>query len=177
MTYLEIIDTAIKIGLGALITGICTYWNQKSHSNHLKEKENYEYNRKLLEQVSNDIEHITHLALKIWSHMIVEVQKEVIDRHSIAQRVNPLKTEIADEFNRLSKSEGLLLLYGYSEQQIQLRKFGELIGSFISYSSSKYDLPVTLENTNEFRNLILKERKQLYQSLNQALQLNQSSQP
>ena len=39
MTSLEILDTAIKIGLGALITAIATYINQKSNQKAILNKE------------------------------------------------------------------------------------------------------------------------------------------
>ena len=40
MTLLEILDTSIKIGLGALITGIIAYFNQKANISALAIKEN-----------------------------------------------------------------------------------------------------------------------------------------
>ena len=67
MTLLEILDTAIKIGLGALITGIITYFNQKVNLKAQQNKENKEFNRNLLTKISSDIEEINHLILKIWA--------------------------------------------------------------------------------------------------------------
>ena len=56
MTSLEILDTAIKIGLGAFITGLITYFNQKANLKSQQNKENKEFNRNLLTKISSDIE-------------------------------------------------------------------------------------------------------------------------
>ena len=67
MTLLEILDTSIKIGLGALITGVIAYFNQKANISASMIKDNLQFNRNLLTSISADIEEINHLILKMWS--------------------------------------------------------------------------------------------------------------
>ena len=74
MTLLEILDTAIKIGLGALITGIITYFNQKANLKAQQNKENKEFNRNLLTKISSDIEEINHLILKFGLYLILKLK-------------------------------------------------------------------------------------------------------
>ncbi len=110
MTSLEILDTAIKIGLGALITAIATYINQKSNQKAILNKEHIDSNRKVITQMSLDIEDITHSLLKLWSIFDFNtkdsnyIQKEVIDK------LGNLREDIFRETKLLTKNEGILLL-------------------------------------------------------------------
>ena len=56
ITSMEIIDTAVKIGLGALISGVFTYWVTKL--NHLKdiEKQAIYRNRETIEKIAAEFE-------------------------------------------------------------------------------------------------------------------------
>ncbi|MGR5364237.1 hypothetical protein ACPV54_25510 [Vibrio mediterranei] len=54
--WLDVADTAVKIGLGALITGIFTYLGIRSSQNSERTKFMMEHKVKLLEQISEDIE-------------------------------------------------------------------------------------------------------------------------
>lgn len=55
ITPIDVIDSAVKIGLGAFISGLATYWLAKA--NHLKttEKERSQRKRELLEEVAQQI--------------------------------------------------------------------------------------------------------------------------
>ena len=84
MTGLEILDTAIKIGLGALITGVIAFFNQKTNINAAIAKDKLENNRKILTQISLDIEEINHLVLKIWAIFEFETKQTPINRSKIS---------------------------------------------------------------------------------------------
>lgn len=75
MTLLEILDTSIKIGLGALITGFIAYFNQKANISASAAKENLLYHRNLLTDISKDVEEINHLILRIWAIFEFETKK------------------------------------------------------------------------------------------------------
>ena len=165
MTGLEILDTAIKIGLGSLITGVIAFFNQKTNINAAIAKDKLENNRKILTQISLDIEEINHLVLKIWAIFEFETKQTPINRSKISTRIDSLKNQLFNDFNLLSKNEGLLLLYGYSDQQEKLRTYGELLGKFNSYTLYKNG-EVNYDTTIEYRVKILEARKNLYLSLN-----------
>jgi hypothetical protein len=165
MTYIEILDTTIKIGLGAFITGLLAYFNQKANHKATISKDRLEYSRKLLTTISADVEDISHLILKMWSIFEFETKKESIDKEQLLLRLKPLRNKLFDDFKLLSKSEGLLLLHGYNDQQEKLRFFGELLGKFNTYTSFKNDL-VDVTTTSQYREKILEARKDLYKSLN-----------
>ncbi|MEQ1110509.1 hypothetical protein ACNFX6_00905 [Acinetobacter johnsonii] len=168
MTLLEILDTSIKIGLGALITGVIAYLNQKANISASMIKDNLQFNRNLLTSISADIEEINHLILKMWSIFEFEAKKTPVDQTKILERLDPLRKSLFNDFRLLSKNEGLLLLHGYTEQQEKLRFYGELLGKFNSYTLFKSD-SVDIQKTSEYRIKILAARKELYQSLNKSM--------
>ena len=168
MTLLEILDTSIKIGLGALITGVIAYFNQKANISASMIKDNLQFNRNLLTSISADIEEINHLILNMWSIFEFEAKKTPVDQTKILERLDPLRKSLFNDFRLLSKNEGLLLLHGYTEQQEKLRFYGELLGKFNSYTLFKSD-SVDIQKTSEYRIKILAARKELYQSLNQSM--------
>ena len=168
MTLVEILDTSIKIGLGALITGVIAYFNQKANISASMIKDNLQFNRNLLTSISADIEEINHLILKMWSIFEFEAKKTPVDQTKILERLDPLRKSLFNDFRLLSKNEGLLLLHGYTEQQEKLRFYGELLGKFNSYTLFKSD-SVDIQKTSEYRIKILAARKELYQSLNQSM--------
>lgn len=168
MTSLDILDTAIKIGLGALITGVIAYFNQKANLSATLKKENLLYNRNFLTNISKDLEEINHIVLKMWAIFEFETKQSSIDRHKIQERLEPLRTTLFNDFNLLSKNEGLLLLHGYVQQQEKLRIYGELLGKFNSYTLLRNDT-ANVTTTAEFKINILEARKELYLSLNKAI--------
>lgn len=168
MTGLEILDTAIKIGLGALITGIIAFLNQKTNIKATIAKDKLEYNRKTLTQISSDIEEINHLVLKIWAIFEFETKQTHIDKSKTLERLDPLRNNLFNDFHLLSKNEGLLLLHGYTQQQEKLRIYGELLGKFNSYTLFRNG-SINVETTANFKTEILEARKNLYLSLNSVL--------
>jgi phosphopantetheine adenylyltransferase len=70
-SLIDVLDTAVKIGLGALISGISTYWitRQKDKSDSVKEYERR--HRTILEQVAEETEQVNHVYLKYWA-LVVE---------------------------------------------------------------------------------------------------------
>ena len=168
MTGLEILDTAIKIGLGALITGIIAFLNQKTNIKASIAKDKLEYNRKTLTQISSDIEEINHLVLKIWAIFEFETKQGHIDKSKTLERLDPLRNNLFNDFHLLSKNEGLLLLHGYTQQQEKLRVYGELLGKFNSYTLFRNG-SINVEATVNFKVEMLEARKNLYLSLNSVL--------
>lgn len=168
MTGLEILDTAIKIGLGALITGVIAYFNQKINISASVAKENLQFNRNLLANISSDVEEINHLILKMWAIFEFETKKTPIENQKLYDRLDPLRATLFNDFSLLSKNEGLLLLHGYTQQQEKLRTYEELLGKFNSYTLYRNG-EVNEKTTIEYKVKILEARKNLYLSLNSVL--------
>jgi hypothetical protein len=69
MTPLDIADSAVKIGLGALISGVAAYLNAKLGHSREAAKVQSTRRRELLESVAEQIEVFTHVALKLWARI------------------------------------------------------------------------------------------------------------
>ena len=65
--WIEIVDTSIKIGLGALLSGVSAYLINKQNHRKTLEKEYVLKHRNILENITQDIENITHVLLRYWS--------------------------------------------------------------------------------------------------------------
>jgi len=169
-TWIEIADTAIKIGLGAAISGVSAFLiNRQTHKKTL-EKENYSRNKETLESVTLSIEELTHALLKYWSYILewaknnekgVQASKEKTD--SIIE----LRGDVFNLFKGLTNSEGRLFLIGCVEQQKKLREYGTLISEFYHYASRNNEKMQSSE-LNAWRTKILEAREQLYSSLNKS---------
>ncbi len=151
MTLLEILDTSIKIGLGALITGFIAYFNQKANISASAAKDNLIYHRNLLTNISKDVEEINHLILKMWAIFEFETKQTPINKNKILDRLDPLRISLFNDFNLLSKNEGLLLLHGFTQQQENLRAYGELLGKFNSYTLLEMVLSMLKQPNNTER--------------------------
>ena len=122
----------------------------------------------MLTQISQDVEEVNHLILKIWAIFDFEINKPLVDQDNISHRIKPLRDKLFEDFNLLSKNEGLLLLYGYKTQQLQLRRYGEFLGKFTSYIAFKSEIPTAIDS-RKYREDILKLRSDFYESLNKIL--------
>jgi len=169
-TWIEIADTAIKIGLGAAISGVSAFLiNRQSHNKSLG-KENFSRNKETLESVTLSIEELTHALLKYWSYILecaknnekgVQASKEKTDS------ITELRGDVFNLFKGLTNSEGRLLLMGCVEQQKKLREYGAIISEFYRYASRSNDEMQSSE-LEVRRTKILEARERLYSSLNKS---------
>jgi len=169
-TWIEIADTAIKIGLGAAISGVSAFLiNRQTHNKSL-EKENHSRNKETLESVTLSIEELTHSLLKYWSYILewtknnekgVQASKEKTDS------ITELRGDIFNLFKGLTNSEGRLLLIGCVEQQKKLREYGTLITEFYRYASRNNE-EIQSSELEAWRTKILEARERLYSSLNKS---------
>jgi len=169
-TWIEIADTAIKIGLGAALSGISAFLiNRQSHNKDI-EKENHSRNKETLESLTLNIEELTHALLKYWSYILdwaknnekgVEVSKEK------TELITEFRREVFNLFKGLTNCEGRLLLIGCVEQQKKLREYGTLISEFYRYASRNNE-EIKISELEAWRTKILEAREQLYSSLNKS---------
>jgi hypothetical protein len=70
-TSIEVVDTAVKIGLGSLITLAGTYVITRLNHEHENSQEKRKRYFDALESVGADVEEVTHGALRYWA-LVVE---------------------------------------------------------------------------------------------------------
>lgn len=55
-TIIDVIDTSVKIGLGAIISGVATYWVTTANNKHELKKLNLEISLKLLREIAEQFD-------------------------------------------------------------------------------------------------------------------------
>lgn len=169
-TWIEIVDTAVKIGLGAVVTGVATLVNNKlSHAN-TTEKDSLQRSVTALENVTLSIEEMTHTLLKHWS-FVMDVarnnEKGVEASEERVKHIAGLRSEVYHLFKGLTNSEGRLLLIGCVDQQKKLREYGSMISEYHRYTSPN-NAQTSSAELESWRVKLLEAREQLYTALNRA---------
>ncbi len=170
LTAIEVIDTAVKIGLGGAITLIGTLLVTRLNHNHdhLKEKSKRHYDA--LESVGADVEEITHIALRYWALVIESVKNKSLGQDLLQKRKDELdktKDDLFNAFKGLTVAESKLLLLGLRKQANLLREYGECLKSM--RMKCYYDkASLTEQDMEKAREEILKSREQLFSSLSDA---------
>ncbi|MDD8274357.1 hypothetical protein LAW15_09195 [Escherichia coli] len=166
-TMLDIVDTAVKIGLGALISGIATY--RVTKLNHEKDIEKSKQNRQreLLEEISSQAEDFSTSVLKYWAYMVehvryVERKKDAPE--DLKERIDSAAKELFDKFSHLSSAEGKLILIGADKAQELVRDYGEYVKEF-RRKAWQGNSSLTEANLDDYRSEILLKRKSLYKEL------------
>lgn len=129
MTYLEVIDTAVKVGLGALISGISTYWMAKNKNRDDLRRERLLRHHGLLERSAEQIENFSHVSMRYWALVVEWVRTRDQKLEFAASRLEELiktKIEFFNAFSDLTSAESKLLLLGHAEAQKFLRDYGDL---------------------------------------------------
>lgn len=129
MTYLEVIDTAVKVGLGALISGGSAYWMAKSKTRDDYRRERLNRHHGLLEKSAEQLESFSHVVLRYWALIIEWVRykdKNIAMPPERVEELDKTKVELFSAFSDLTSAESKLLLLGHAEAQKLLRNFGDL---------------------------------------------------
>ena len=159
-TTLDIIDSAVKIGLGALISGFATY--QVGKFNHKKDllKSRIARERELVEHISGQIEIFSSKTLIYWAYMVELVNTRIRKKPETAdltERIEKAASELFDSFNELTSAEGKLILLGADECQNSLREYGDCVKSFRK-TIWVGNVGITIEEMESFRTEIYNKR-------------------
>ena len=167
MTWIEVVDSAVKIGLGALIAGVIAFLlSTTQHRNELK-KVKVEREFEMLKEVAEKAENFNQTALKYWSlssdwrrRLAIDGSMEKPSELSIAQN------EFFDSFKELTKAESLLLLFGYSNASLKVRDYGESIIDFYNRVKN-VDIPFNSIDAANYRKSMIDKRSELFSLLNE----------
>jgi hypothetical protein len=107
-----LIDTALKIGLGALISGSATYFVARHNSSHEKSKEDRAFKRQILQQAAIKLElanfKLDEATHPYWAHIAKKYESPLESVHTESLRHN------LDARNILSEARALITLLGIS---------------------------------------------------------------
>ncbi|MCG3808299.1 MULTISPECIES: hypothetical protein [Psychrobacter] len=166
MTWIEVVDSAVKIGLGALIAGVIAFLlSSTQHRNELK-KAKVEREFEMLKTVAEKVENFNSITLNYWAFATDWRRRLVLD--SSLPKSNGLldaQNKLFDSFSELTKAESLLLLFGYSNAQIKLREYGETVISFKKRVECVH-IPFDPNDTTNYRKSMIDKRSELFILLN-----------
>ena len=169
-SVLDIVDTAIKIGLGALITSAGSYLLSKQTHDREAKKERINKEREILEKVAEEFETFSYAVFSYWA-----LHSEWNNRKVAGKPLPEERQKLFDEARRdyfvkaqnLTNAEAKLLLLGQIEAQAKLREFADLL---IEYRKHVFERLTHYEQDElkEWRRKILEARKNFFDSLSSA---------
>ena len=131
-TVIEVVDTAIKIGLGGVIGFFGTFAVTKLNHSHDLNKEKIKRRYDTLEQVATHIEEFSHVALKYWALVAESVRFESDGKKWPKERSDQLdivKAEYFSEAKNVTVAESKLLLLGLEKTSMKLRDYADFLKS------------------------------------------------
>lgn len=166
-TWLDIVDTAVKIGLGAAISGIATY--AVTRYKHTSEKSLAATQRKrdAISQVAEDVEEFSHICLNYWARILDWTRKQKAGKQpneTLEHELRHVRSELFNSYKTLASAESKLLLMGEQEAQDYVRKYGEELTKFYSKAFIG-DHGMSVEEIQEWREVILSGRIKVFNEL------------
>lgn len=163
-TFIQLTDTSLKIGLGALIAALIA-WFLLWRNAHLQSNSARENRRiQILEEVSAQVGTVTHIFAKYSSLVVESIQFG--DRWPTARRqeLEGINTELVHEFRKLADAEAKLLMLGEKNLERSLRLYGAKIAVYRKqvYVCRK---DITPEQINLLKLGVTQVREQFYDML------------
>lgn len=164
---LDVLDTGVKIGLGALISGVSAYWVGRLNHSKAAEKEKTELRRKMIGEVAESIERLFALLFRYRAGVKEWVAARDRGKQLSEERFKTVLAEqrsIPREYKEITASEAKLLLLGEKKAQQMIRDFGEEMSERRKrvYLNNK---DLTKEEVYEFREALLKHRENIFDEL------------
>jgi hypothetical protein len=176
MTYLDVLDTAVKIGLGALIATVGALVSAKiSHGRELA-KEWRNRKCRVLEDVAELTENFSNAILRYWALISELGSLRAKDKPMAPERVEKLQTAQEDVWRAwkdISISEARLLLLGLEDAQKLCREYGELVTRFMKVAWPEGP-SLTRDESLRWRAELLAARASFYKMLSAAYVANEA---
>lgn len=169
LTKLEIIDTAVKVGLGALITGFTTYFLAKLNHDRTAEKERAERRRSLLESIAQEVATFHQVASLHWSFIVNWINftppGEDISEESKSEMIK-MQREVLAAFKELTSAQSKLLLLGEANAHQLLSEYRKFLIVFRIDSVIQRQLEV--DDLVTYQDELNKKKDLFFQGLSRA---------
>ena len=166
MTWIEVVDSAVKIGLGALITGIIAFVLSTTQHRNDRKKAKVTREFEMLKEVAEKVESFNHITLKYWAFATDWRRRLLLDSSAPKpQALLDAQHDIFNCFSKLTEAESLLLLFGYEAASISLRSYGETVIAFKKRVDST-DIRFDANDAVRYRESMIDERAELFKILN-----------
>lgn len=167
LSMLNIVDTAVKIGLGAVISGVSAYWIARLQHNNEIAKIKIKRYRELIEEVSTQVEEFSSATLTYWAYMIERVRcvsRKKDFPEDLPVRIKKSESELFEKFGKLASAEGKLILFGSIKAQELLREYGDYVREFrrVAWHGNS---SLKEEDVEKYRVEIMSRRKTLYEEI------------
>ncbi|ABD81841.1 hypothetical protein [Saccharophagus degradans] len=124
-----LLDTAIKLALGASIAISCVYVNKKLRDKSTK-RNPIQHRVNLLEDISSSVGHVNHSFAKYSSLVIESTRFGKRWPPARKQELDRINAELVKEFEKLSDAEAKLLMLGEKSMERTLRLYAARIALF-----------------------------------------------
>lgn len=129
-SLLEVLDTAVKIGLGAAISGLATHLHARWANRREEGRERYDRRVQSLEFIAEHVEDFTHDALMYWA-LITDWGARTSKSESVPPekllQIEESKKSLFVGFKHITVSEARLLLLGELKAQKLIREYGDTV--------------------------------------------------
>lgn len=127
---LELLDTSLKVALGALIAGVTAWWVMRRNAIVGSRSPQEDRRLNLLEEVSSQVGQVTHIFAKYSSLAAESVQFGERWPQARKQELDNVSADLVREFKRLADAEAKLLMLGEKNLERSLRLYGSQIAVF-----------------------------------------------
>ncbi len=174
LTWIEVVDSGVKIGLGAAISAIAGYAVLKrSHAAEFQ-KELRQRRWKMLEEVGQTVQkayqtHLVHVeALAVLETLDEATPQDLRTRSQ--ETLSSIGTRLTQLIESLSTAEANLLLLGEHDAHEKCRFFGESIMMYLAeitdqLAGTKHDTPQYAHDPEKWRGQIFKCLSDIYKRI------------
>jgi hypothetical protein len=169
-TWIDVADTAIKIGMGTLLGGGFAIWRAHLGNQNQARKIYLDKKRELIEKVLDDIDAVYASATIYWANLSNAVFMRDGGRRLTAKEtdeLNNLERQLFGDFKIFGFCSSRLLLVGEEQAEQSLRDLRNAIDGFFKIGSVAND-KCTQEVLQSHRDLIQAKRLELFASLHSA---------
>jgi hypothetical protein len=158
MEWIEVVDSAVKIGLGGLIGGAWTAYQSSVTRGAEAAKALQTRRRELLEDTAQVIDNFTASLAGYWAALtnLLDLKAHGTATSDDRAQYQKLATELYSAFPTLNTAESRLLLLGHSEAQQALRDYSVAVERFFTNS----DVDSTTLTEAELRDIYKQFREQ-----------------
>lgn len=122
MTYIEILDSAVKIGLGAAISGLATYFVTKLKSEKDNLNEIAKHKREVVQRISLGVQ---QSASQITQAMAIIQRLPVTSKNARPQAISKALEIYLKAFEAHNTVEGLAALLGHADLNRELTTYAD----------------------------------------------------
>jgi hypothetical protein len=165
-TWINVADTAIKIGLGALIGGAFGIWVALVNNRSQSSRTYLEKKRSILESVLADVESFLGATIMYWANLsnaVYKRDKGIRLTEADTKELKKLEQALFESFKLLGSCSAKLLLIGEEVAEAKLKELRTTVDDF--FQIANVENPKATESTlSKHRELIGARRTEFYRA-------------